>query len=346
MSRILGALNVVNLRRLAVSIVTAGLLVMQSFAWAAPIKLGYSPWPGWFPWQIAAEKGLFKKRGVEVELVWYPDYLASMEAFSKGKIDANSQTLIDALTSSASGKRLKVVLVNDNSTGNDQLIARKEIKTLADLKGKTVAAEAGTVDHFLLLVALSKAGLSANDIRFKNLPTDQAAAEFAKGTLDAVCVFAPHTTTALKSGIGHVLTSSKDFPGIISDHLIVSDEVVQKRADAVSKIVATWFDTLAWMKANPAEAVQILAKKAGVTEAEYTSYDSGTTLFSLEENLKAFDVKTNEPVGLHFTGKQLISYLRDNKFISRSVNLNNILEPKFVEALAKGQGKAKLKSKP
>ncbi|MEY4065183.1 MAG: hypothetical protein RIR26_1391, partial [Pseudomonadota bacterium] len=31
---------------------------------------------------------------------------------------------------------------------------------------------------------------------------------------------------------------------------------------------------------------------------------------------------------------------------SRSVNLNNILEPKFVEALAKGQGKAKLKSKP
>ncbi|NBW81886.1 aliphatic sulfonate ABC transporter substrate-binding protein [bacterium] len=346
MRRILDCFHSAILHRLALSVLFVAFFVVHNAAGAAPIKLGYSPWPGWFPWQIAAEKGLFKKRGVEVELVWYPDYLASMEALSKGKIDANSQTLIDALTSAASGKRLKVVLVNDNSTGNDQLIARKEIKSVADLKGKTVAAEAGTVDHFLLLVALSKAGLSANDIRFKNLPTDQAAAEFAKGTLDAVCVFAPHTTTALKSGIGHVLTSSKEFPGIISDHLVVSEEVVQKRADEVSKIVGTWFDTLAWMKANPAETLQILSKKAEVSEAEYKSYDSGTTLFTLEDNLKAFNVKTNEPVGLYFTGKQLITYLRDNKFISRAVSLNQILEPKFVEALAKGHGKAKTKSKP
>ncbi|MBC8096710.1 MAG: ABC transporter substrate-binding protein, partial [Akkermansiaceae bacterium] len=51
--------------------IAAALLVAFS-AQAAPIKIGYSDWPGWTAWQIAKEKGLFKKNGVEVELVWFP----------------------------------------------------------------------------------------------------------------------------------------------------------------------------------------------------------------------------------------------------------------------------------
>ena len=27
----------------------------------APIKLGFSAWPGWFPWQVAEEAGIFKE---------------------------------------------------------------------------------------------------------------------------------------------------------------------------------------------------------------------------------------------------------------------------------------------
>jgi NitT/TauT family transport system substrate-binding protein len=50
------------------------------------------------------------------------------------------------------------VLVNDNSTGNDQIIARPGINSIADLKGKKVAAEQGTVDHYLLLLALRRPG--------------------------------------------------------------------------------------------------------------------------------------------------------------------------------------------
>ena len=35
------------------------------------IKLGFSAWPGWFPWQVAEEAGIFKKAGIDVELVWF-----------------------------------------------------------------------------------------------------------------------------------------------------------------------------------------------------------------------------------------------------------------------------------
>jgi NitT/TauT family transport system substrate-binding protein len=308
------------------------ILCLAAAAHAAPIKIGYSAWPGWFPWLIAEKQGIFKKNGVDVQMVWFDDYLQSIEAFSQGKIDGNSMTLIDALSAAASGKKLKVVLVNDNSTGNDQIIAKKEIKSLVELKGKSVAAEAGTVDHFLLLVALAEVGLSEKDIRFKNLPTDKAAKEFAEGKLDAVAVFAPNTTVALKTDKGHVLKSSKDFPGLIPDNLVISEESLKTRDADVRKIIDAWFETLNWMKANKAASIKILAEKAGVTEAEYQSYEDGTTLFSLADNVKAFDPKTKESIGLHSTGAKIVKYLKENNFISRPVSVEKILEPKFIGA--------------
>ena len=48
----------------------------------APIKLGFSAWPGWFPWQVAEEAGIFKQAGVNVELVWFEGYLDSINALA------------------------------------------------------------------------------------------------------------------------------------------------------------------------------------------------------------------------------------------------------------------------
>ena len=140
------------------------------------VTLGFSAWPGWFPWQVAQEKGLFAKNNVTVELKYFDSYTDSLTALATGNLSANSQTLNDTLSSVSGGAKQKVVLVNDNSTGNDQIIARAGIDTVADLKGRTVAVEQGTVDHYLLLLALRKAGLSEGDITVKALLTDAAAA--------------------------------------------------------------------------------------------------------------------------------------------------------------------------
>ena len=85
-----------------------------------------------------------------------------------------------------------VVLVNDNSAGNDQIIADEAIETISDLKGKTVAVEEGVVDDFLLSLALRDVGLSRDDVIIKGMPTDQAATAFAAGQVDAVGAFSLH----------------------------------------------------------------------------------------------------------------------------------------------------------
>jgi NitT/TauT family transport system substrate-binding protein len=39
-------------------------LMLSSVGQAAPLKIGYSDWPGWVAWQVAIEKGWFKEADV------------------------------------------------------------------------------------------------------------------------------------------------------------------------------------------------------------------------------------------------------------------------------------------
>ncbi len=252
------------------------------------IKLGFSAWPGWFPWQIAEEKGFFEEAGIDVDLVYFEGYLDSINAFAAGQLDGNTQTLNDTLASVAAGSDQRIVLVNDNSTGNDKIIVTEEIKTIQELVGKKIGIEVGVVDHFLLALGLEDAGLSLDDVNIVPLETGAAAAAFSAGQLDAVGAFAPFTTQALTREGSHVLFDSSNFPGAIPDHLVVSGELVDEHPEVVQGLINAWYLTLAFIDENPDEAIEIMAKRAGVTVDEYKEYDAGTTLFSIDDNIEAY----------------------------------------------------------
>jgi NitT/TauT family transport system substrate-binding protein len=301
-----------------------------------PIQFGFSAWPGWFPWQIAQEQNLFEANKVNVDLKWFDGYLDSINALRAGQLDANTQTLNDTISSVAAGADQVIVLVNDNSTGNDKIIVREGINTIADLKGKKVAAEEGTVDHFLLLLGLKKAGLTQADIQFQPLETGAAAAAFVAGQVDAVGVFAPFTTKALSRSGSKELFSSKDFPGAIPDHLVVSRKLINERQQDVQALVNTWFATLDFMKANQEKAYEIMAKRAGVSVSEYKAYDAGTKIFTLEENLKAFTPGQNM-TSLRYAAEEISKFLVESGLIKQAPNLNQIFDDRFIKAYAAKQ---------
>jgi NitT/TauT family transport system substrate-binding protein len=297
------------------------------------VTLGFSAWPGWFPWQVAQDQGLFAKNGVDVELKYFDNYLDSLTALSTGNLSANSQTLNDTLISVSGGAKQTIVLVNDNSTGNDQIIAAPGITSVAQLRGKTIAVEAGTVDHFLLLLVLQKAGLTAKDVTIKALPTADAAAAFKTGQVDAVGAFAPFTTTALERSGSTAIATSKDFPGAIPDHLVFGADFVAKHPKEVQAVVQTWFDTLKWIAANKDKAVGIMAGKAGVSVADYTSYDAGTTIFTREQNLSAF-ASGGASTNLDHQAGQIAQFLVDTGLAQSKPSLDGLLEAKFVQAVS------------
>jgi NitT/TauT family transport system substrate-binding protein len=297
------------------------------------VRLGYSAWPGWFPWQVAFEEGIFKANNVSVDLKWFDGYLESINALTAQQLDANSQTLNDTISAVSGGAEQVIVLVNDNSTGNDKIIVREGINTIADLKGKKIAAEEGTVDHYLLLLGLNKEGLSSKDIEFVPLETGQAATAFVAGQVDAVAVFAPFTTQALKRPGSKELFSSKDFPGAISDHLVFTRQFVDENPDSVQAMVDSWFATLDHIQANRDKSYQIMSKQAGVSLEEYNKYADGTKIFTIEENLKAFG-SGSDRASLQYAASEIGKFLVEVGLAQKQPDTSKLFDDRFVKAYA------------
>ena len=304
---------------------------------APPLLIGYSNWPGWLPWAVAEEKGLFEANGANVELKWFDGYLASMEAFAAGQLDGNSQTLNDTISFAADAVNGEVaVLVNDNSAGNDKVIVADDINAIEDLNGKTVALEEGVVGDFMLTQALEEAGMSRSDVAIKNLETGAAATAFASGQVDAFAGWPPFWGVALGRENSKELISSKDYPGAIPDLLVVSQKMIDEQPDQVQALVNTWFATLDYIAENPDESNKIMAERSGVSVEEYEDFKAGTRIFTLEENLEAFsdgDGMKHMP----FAAQKMNDFMVDVGFIEAGPeDLGAILDDSFVKAYAAG----------
>ncbi|WP_255570077.1 ABC transporter substrate-binding protein [Cohnella sp. CFH 77786] len=299
-----------------------------------PIKLALSPWPGWFVWYLVKEKGFFEKNGVNVELVWFPVYSDSLSALATGQVDANSQTLSDTIAPASKGIKLKAVLVNDNSNGGDGIVVKPEIGSLADLKGKKIATELGTVDHLLMLTGLQKSGLTEKDVNFTNMTVNDAGPAFISGNLDAAVLWEPFLSKAVSEGKGKLLFSSADTPGLIPDLLVFKEEIAKERPNDVKKIIQAWYDGLDYWKAHPDESLAIMAKAAETPVEEYKKSVDSVKIFTLEDTLKAFGDQ-QDYTSLAYTGKTTAQFLKDVGMVSQVPDLTDVLDGHFVEEVAK-----------
>jgi NitT/TauT family transport system substrate-binding protein len=100
----------------------------------------------------------------------------------------------------------------------------------------------------------------------------------------------------------------------------------------VQAVVQTWFDTTAWIKANPAAAIEIMAKRGGVSAADYQSYDAGTTIFTRQQNLDAF-APGSTPANLEFQARQISDFIVGAGLADEKPPLDGLFEPRFVEAV-------------
>jgi NitT/TauT family transport system substrate-binding protein len=252
---------------------------------AEPLKIGYSDWPGWVAWQVAIEKGWFKEAGVDVKFEWF-DYVASMDAFAAGKLDAVAMTNGDTLVTGSHGAQGVMILVNDYSNGNDMVVARPGISSLKELKGKKIGVEVGFVDHLLLLNALEAAGLSESDVQLVNVPTNETPQVLASGDVDAIVAWQPNSGQALAQVPGSsAVSTSKDAPGLIYDVLAVSPASLASRKADWEKVAKVWYRTVDYINdaKTQADALTIMSARVGLSPAQYKPLLDGTKLLSLDE---------------------------------------------------------------
>jgi len=182
-------------------------------------------------------------------------------------------------------------VINDYSNGNDMVVVRQGLHTVADLKSKKIAVEVGFVDHLLLMEALKSARLDETDVSIINAKTHEAPELLRLGSVDAIAAWQPHSGRALDEAPGSkpVFTSA-DVPGLIYDLLFVSRaSLVARRSDWL-KVVAVWFRVVDFLSdpAHRAEAVEIMARRVNLPLDRYAKLMEGTRLLGREENQRRF----------------------------------------------------------
>ena len=106
-------------------------------AQAEPLRIFYFTWVGFGPLFVAQEKGFFAKEGIEVELINIDDHAAAFAGLVAGQVDAIAGGLQDVVIfSEPDDDPLLCVLVNDESRGADGIVANKDIRSIADLRGQ------------------------------------------------------------------------------------------------------------------------------------------------------------------------------------------------------------------
>lgn len=251
------------LRKFILPAAVAAMIAAIAPADAGSLKLGHSTWVGYGPFYIARDKGFFKEEGVDVELVIMEDTPMKMGALMAGQLDLVASTADEFPIYMKPGIGIRYVLAVDNSKGGDGIVATKDVTTIEGLKGKKVAFEQGSVSQFFLNALLKDAGMSQSDIEPVNMAATDAGVAFAAGQVDAAVTWEPALSQGAKAENGHILLTSADKPGLITDVVAATDATLKDKADDVKAFVRAWYRALDFIKSNPDEANVIMAQGVG-----------------------------------------------------------------------------------
>jgi NitT/TauT family transport system substrate-binding protein len=268
---------------------------------AATLKIGYSDWPGYTVFEIANQKGWFKDAGVDAQLVWF-DYGPSIDAFSAGKIDADCIVASDAMGAGAAGAKSKFAVLIDYSDGSDMIVGKPGISSIKDLKGQKVGVELTLVEHMLLIEALQRNGMTANDVTLVGTSTNNTPQTLASGQVGAIGAWYPISYQALTQVPGSKrLFTSAEAKGLIYDVLAVSPASLSAHPDDWAKVAAIYYKCVAYLM-DPAtrdDAVKIMAAKVGADPKVYAAYVPGTHFETLAEAKANYKGQAGAATNIH-----------------------------------------------
>ena len=197
----------------------------------------------------------------------------------------------DALVTGATGRRSTMAIINDFSNGNDMIVARPGITSVAELAGKKVAVEIGFVGHLLLLRALEKAGLTEDDIELVNVRTNETPMVLASGEVDAIVAWQPNSSQSLQMVPGSTaIYSSANDQGLIYDTLAIAPESLDQYPEQWGKVIEVWYRIVDFINdpATSAAAVEIMAARVGVAPDKYAQFMKGTRLLVKAEAMARY----------------------------------------------------------
>ena len=236
---------------------------------ATSVAIGISGWTGFAPLTLAKEAGIFEKHGLDVTLKKVPQASRPL-AIASGDLQCAATTVETWIVWNANGVTTRQIFQLDKSYGADGIVARNDIKSVADLKGKSVASSApGTSPYFLLAWVLNKNGLSTKDVTVVNLEPDAAAQAFLAGQNDAAVTYEPFLSAVRdKPDQGHIIATTLDYPMVL-DTVGCTPDFLKANPDAAKALADSYFEALELIKTDPEGSYKIMGADVKQSAEEF-----------------------------------------------------------------------------
>jgi len=255
---------------------------------ASNVSMAFCTWTGYAPMFIALEKGYFSEAGINMDIQVIEDESTYTSLITNGSIQFLATAQDPNIKMYANGADSRYVLAMDASNGADGLIATEDIETLDDLAGRTVALDKSASSYYFFLTALENgSSITEDDIDVLDMgDTTEAGLAFMSGNVDAAIVWEPELSEALDSVEGaHALVTSADYPETILDSLVVNTKFAEENPETVKAVEEAWYKAIDFMRSNPDEAHELMAKGFEEVTAEDIAADSeGLKFFGRDEN--------------------------------------------------------------
>jgi NitT/TauT family transport system substrate-binding protein len=247
------------MKRLALAAAALALFA-SAHAQETKVGIGISGWTGFAPLTLAKEAGIFKKNGLDVTINKIPQKDRHL-AIASGAIQCAATTVETWIVWNANGVATTQIFQLDKSFGADGMVVKPTIVRIADLKGKTVAADApGTATYFTLAWMLKKNGLTLKDVTVVNLAPQAAANAMIAGTaqIDAAMTYEPFLSAVrAKPEAGKIIATTLDYP-MIMDTFGCTPKFLAENPKAAQALADSYFQALEMIKADPKKAFEIM----------------------------------------------------------------------------------------
>jgi NitT/TauT family transport system substrate-binding protein len=245
----------------------------KSFADNIPLKIGLLPIADTILLIVADEKGFFKERGIDAELIPFQSAVEKDAVAMAGSIDGHFCEIISVIVQRASGKNFKVVATTSytnperrmfglvTSPGHNNL-------SIKDLKGKDMLNAKRTITDFLTEVFFEKLGLPPDYMEIKDVRKIPVRMQLLLSDQSyATLIPEPMLTVAEKAG-GKVLMDDRvlDIPlATVALRGDLEDTVVSAFQVAIA-------DAVTWINHNPEESVDLMVQHNLITSEMRDSY--------------------------------------------------------------------------
>ena len=323
------------------------------------VRFAINVWAGWSP-IIYANNG-FKAGKVwkgpggkdfKVELVLIDDPVAMRDAFAAGNIQVGWATL-DMIPLFMEGLRKdsrvmpRVYQQVDWSNGGDGIVVRDSIKTMGDLRGKTVVLAQNSPSHFFVLNALINSGVQPAEVEFKfTQDAFQAAAAFnADKRLAGAVSWAPDIYNLEKVKGNKIIVTTATANKLIADVWFARADFAKDNPDIMEGIVRGIFDAMVDLKQQEAKqkVAKLMATGYSIPEGDALGMLGDAHSTNYAEN-RDFFLNQNSPTNFERTWNTAYFLYKKINAVSQQTPFDQVMDFSVIQKLASEQKYASQKN--